>query len=107
MRPLALALLALAVVACSGPKPKVESATAGQVQDNRTVVAVAIRNEAGEGAIRVIVTVKEKGSGRVVGREDRTVPVKDRERITVAVEVTVPDGVSEIEAEAEAKYPPD
>lgn len=106
-RALLAALAALTVLACGGPKPEVESVEASDVQDQATVVSVGVRNGGGDGQIRLSVTVKDRATGSVVGREQRTVEVKENERLRVAVEVHLPGGVDSVSAEAEARYPPD
>lgn len=100
------ALLALALVACLGPKPVVEDVSTSDVQDHKTTVSVAVRNTgAGDGPISVTVTVRDV-SGEVVGREERSLEVRPHERVVIAIEVELPEDVHEISAEAEVRYPP-
>ena len=56
------------------------------------MVAVGIRNGGGEGSIRLTVTVKEKGSDRVVGREERVLEL--RQDGVVVADDAVDDGLA-------------
>lgn len=102
------ALLAFALVGCLGPKPVVEEVSASDVQDRKTVVSVVVRNAgSGDGPISLSVTVRDRATGEVVGREERSVELEPRERIVVAIEIELPPGIEAVSAEADARYPPD
>lgn len=99
--------LTLLLLGCAAPAPTVEDVSASEVEDSKTVVTVRIHNRGGEGSAVLRVTVRESGSGDVVGREERAIEVKPEERLTISVEVHLPEDVTDVQAEAEARYPPD
>lgn len=107
MRHALLCVVALALVACGGPKPEVDGVEASDVKDRTTIVSVSIRNTGGAGQVRLSVTVRDHATGGVVGREQRSIEMREKESLRVALEVHLPSGVERVSAEARATYPPD
>lgn len=108
MRALVGAALVIALAACAGPKPVVESVAASDVTDHKTTVSVVVRNSSsGEGQVSIVVTVRDRVSGEVVGRDERSVELRARERIQIALELDLPPGIETVSADAEARYPPE
>jgi hypothetical protein len=100
------AVLALAA-ACGGPRPAVESVrTDPSPRAAHVLVTVAIRNSGGEGQASVSVTLRDRTTGRVVGKEEFPVEIAPGERLSVTREVAVADG-TDVTAEARAEYPPE
>jgi hypothetical protein len=102
------AVLAGAVLAgCSGPSPVVEETAVAPAADGRVIVTVALRNRgAGEGQVSLTVTLKDRGTGAVVGRAERSVELRSREHVRIAIDVW-PAGPGDFVAEAQARYPPE
>ena len=107
MRPLFGLVLAMLVTAsCLGPKPQVRSATVADPKEGKASVTVVIANtNSGDGQVEVKVTLKQGED--VVGRAEETAEIKERETITLVIEVDVPDDAHDLKVEAEAVYPPD
>jgi len=95
-------------VACAGPRPAVERVETIPQGDGRLRVVVTLQNQnSGDGQVILTVTVRERASGVVVGREERPVDLRPRERVTLALDMVLSgSGGSEVIAEAEARYPP-
>lgn len=106
MRRLAGLLMALLITAaCLGPKPEVRSAVVAPAKDGKATVTVVIVNSGnGDGQVEVKVTLRR--GDNIVGRADRTVELKSREKITLVLEVDVPADATELTVEAEVAYPP-
>jgi hypothetical protein len=102
----ALILAALVAASCLGPKPQVRSATVADPKDGKANVTVVIANtNSGDGQVEVKVTLK-KGE-EIVGQAEKTIEIKERETITLVIEVDVPEDARDLKVQAEAAYPPD
>lgn len=100
-------LAALLLAACVGPKPEVRSASVAPPQDGKAIVTVVVVNRGGgDGQIEVRITLRD-ATGSVVARDEKTTVLKERETITVVLEVQVPADSGELKVDAEATYPPD
>ncbi len=106
----ALVMLAgmVALASCAGPRPEIESVSvAPAAQPGRVAVTVTLHNRGGgDGQIDIDVTLRDRASGDVVGRDEFQAELGGHERIRVSREIVVPDG-RDVAAEAEARYPPD
>lgn len=104
----ALLLGAALLTACLGPKPQVESVSVEKDDQpgKANVTVVVVNTGGGDGSTSIAVTVRDS-SGGVVGRKDQSVELKPHERLTLVFELDVPEDAEGLQAEAEAKYPPD
>lgn len=95
------------LAACSGPTPVVDGTEVRSESDGRTLVIVSLRNAgAGRGQVSLEVTLRDRPTGQVVGRTERGVPLRPRERVRVTVELR-PAATGDLVAEARARYPPE
>lgn len=100
-------LAALLLAACVGPKPEVRSATVAPPQEGKATVTVVVVNRGGgDGQIEVRITLRD-ATGGVVSRDEKTTVLKERETITVVLEVQVPEDAEGLKVDAEVTYPPD
>jgi uncharacterized membrane protein len=98
-------LVLVLTTACLGPKPKVRSVEVGPPEDGKARVTVVVANEGnGDGQVEVEVTLRQ--DEKVVARESTQASLKPRESITLVLELDVPDDAQDLDAEAEAHYPP-
>lgn len=105
MRPLGAIALAVCLTACGGPRPVVERVETTAAREGWVRVSVALRNaSAGDGQVSLVVTLRDRASGRVLGRQEQPVELHARERVQVVLELPTDGG--EVVAEAEAHYPP-
>jgi hypothetical protein len=104
-----LAVLASALlVGCGGPRPAIERVEGIPQTEGRVRVVVTLQNRSGgDGQVAVTVTLRDRASHAVVGRQEWPVDLHPRERVTLAVDMVAggPPG-AEITAEAVARYPP-
>ena len=103
MRLLSVVLLCLVLTAC-GPDPKVLSVHADDPQDGKSVVTVEVENRGGDGTVDVRITLRDD-AGNVVGRDTQSVELGGKEKVRIAIEVPVANGVTHVRGEAEATYP--
>jgi len=108
VRPLAALLLLIAIsVACIGPKPEVRSAEVAPPKEGKATVTVVIVNKgSGDGQVELKVTLRDAG-GNVVARDEKTTELKERETVTVVLDVDVPADAKDLKVDAEVTYPPD
>jgi hypothetical protein len=93
---------ALAVRACAGPRPSVESSWL-EPRPGGYVAAATVRNGGGEGEIQVSFRLRDLDSGRTV-QFSETAQVRRGEEVEVRAFVQAPPGRWTLEAESE--YPP-
>jgi hypothetical protein len=104
--PLVLAA-ALVLAACGGPGPVVDGTEIRPASDGGTLVVVALRNTTGgEGQVSLEVTLRDRTTGQAVGRAERAVSLRPRERLQVTVALR-PATAGDLVAEVRARYPPD
>ena len=103
MKRLSCVVLCLVLAAC-GPDPKVLSVHADDPQDGKSAVTVEVQNRGGDGTVDVRVTLRDD-AGNVVGRDTRSVELEGKEKVRIAIEVPVANGVTHVKGEAEATYP--
>ncbi|HUQ42347.1 MAG TPA: hypothetical protein VM052_07585 [Candidatus Limnocylindrales bacterium] len=105
-RVLGLLVALLVTASCLGPKPQVRSAEVADPKEGKANVTVVIVNTGGgDGQVQVKITLKQ--GDEVVGRAEQTTELKTRERITLVIEVDVPEDAKDLEVESEVHYPPD
>ena len=110
---LMLALSALVLSGCLGPKPVLESFEATPHQDPNQPfrVEAVVRNAGpGEGEVLVQVSLSSRQDGTVIRREEQKVSLQTGETEHVLFELNLPPSAQEmsadqIEVEVEAHYP--
>ncbi|HUS29670.1 MAG TPA: hypothetical protein VMZ53_14300 [Kofleriaceae bacterium] len=97
----ARSLIFILLVACSGPQPKVEHATASPSPvPGATRVAMDIVNSGGEGTVAIHVELRD---ARRIIRAERTLAVQGKQTIHFETDVETPPG--EYRVAASAQYP--
>ena len=98
----ARALIVIALAACSGPRPRVENATAASSpRPGATRVALDIVNPGGEGSVEIEIELRDASGRRI--RADRTLDVQADERTHFETDVETPPG--DYTVKASASYP--
>lgn len=99
--------ITVTLAGCSGPLPEVRSADVAPPADGKAIVTVVVANRgSGDGQIELKVTLRD-GQGSVVARDERSLELRDRETVTVVLELQVPEDAQGLRIETEVVYPPD
>lgn len=91
------------LVACAGPDPSVQNATASPSPvPGSTRVSMDIVNRAGHGTVEVQIELRDKAAGRLI-RAEQTLQLKSGDTVHFEKDVETPPGSYTVTARAE--YP--